>query len=99
MSEVPGFSINLTNCANAHGAIGDVINDLHRLLGELESKAAPLVSTWDGQAQQAYLAKQKRWESDSAEITRILLAINRALEDSIADYRGAERYGVNLFTS
>jgi early secretory antigenic target protein ESAT-6 len=93
-----GFSINLTKCTEAHGAINSVISDLNRMLSELESKAAPLISTWDGQAQQAYLAKQKRWEQDSAEITRILQAINRALEDSIADYRSAERYGVNLFT-
>jgi 6 kDa early secretory antigenic target len=93
------FSINLTRCTEAHGAIDGVIKDLTRLLTELEGKAAPLVSTWDGEAQQAYLAKQTRWKADSDEITRILQAINRALEESIADYRSAERYGVNLFTS
>jgi ESAT-6 family protein len=98
MSRDSAFSINLVNCTEAHGAINGVIADLHRLLGELESKAAPLVSTWDGDAQRAYLAKQQRWAADSAEITRILQAINRALEESIADYRSAERYGVHLFT-
>lgn len=99
MSAEGGFSINLTNCTEAHSAITNVIGDLNRLLSELESTAAPLVDTWDGQAKQAYLAKQTRWGQDSAEITRILQGINRALEDSIADYRSAERYGVNLFTN
>jgi WXG100 family type VII secretion target len=94
-----GFAINLKNCTDAQLAIGNVIGDLNRLLSELESRAAPLVSTWDGAAQQAYLAKQRRWETDSAEIVRILQAINRALDESIVDYRSAERYGVNLFTS
>ena len=92
------FSVNYTRCMQAHTAIDRVAGDLVSLLSELESDAQPLVATWEGPAQQAYFAKQKRWQEDSAEITRILQAINRALEESMAGYKNADRYGVSLFT-
>lgn len=92
------LEVNFKRCRDAHEAINRIINDLQVQLTNLESDAAPLVSTWTGDAQQAYHQRQSAWHASSEELTRILRGINHALEESLVDYRATEDRAVRLFS-
>jgi WXG100 family type VII secretion target len=74
-------------------AIGALESELERL----ETDAAPLVQTWDGEAKQAYAQRQATWRQASAHLSTMLRDIRRGLDESIVDYQNTERRNANLF--
>jgi len=90
----------IVNFAALHQASADIQSALDALttqLGQLERDAAPLVSTWDGPAREAYDARQAKWQAAAADLSRILRDIKLALEESAADYDHTERHNTGLF--
>ena len=92
------LSVDFTRLLETSGHIQTGIVTLQSRLDELEQAAAPLVQTWSGEARQAYQDRQTTWRQASADLARMLQAIKRGLDDSIADYQGTEKYNVGLFT-
>jgi WXG100 family type VII secretion target len=77
--------------------IQSAINKLNSDLDQLESDAQPLVSTWTGEAQQAYFQRQQMWSNAAKDLTQMLQAIQKALVDSTSDYHSTERTNTSLF--
>jgi WXG100 family type VII secretion target len=98
MNDAGRLEVNFKRCRDAHTAIERIISDLQVQLANLESDAAPLVSTWTGDAQLAYHQRQTSWHSSAQELTRILRGINHALEESLIDYQATENRAVRLFS-
>ena len=92
------LSVDFVRLVQTSDHIQNTIGALRSQLDQLERDAAPLVQTWTGQAQQAYHERQATWRQASAELTEVLAAIKRGLDDSIADYSETERHNVGLFT-
>jgi 6 kDa early secretory antigenic target len=92
------LTVNFARLIETSGHIQSAIGSLHAQLRQLESDAAPLVATWSGDAQQSYQERQATWRTASAELTSMLEAIKRGLDDSIADYQHTEKHNVGLFT-
>ena len=82
--------VDFVRLQEAHTEINAIVGALNAQLQQLTADAAPLVSTWSGEAQQAYRQRQQAWESSAAELERILRSINRALEESMLDYQSTE---------
>jgi 6 kDa early secretory antigenic target len=81
-------------------ASADIQKALSRLdsqLGQLERDAAPLVSSWDGEAKKAYEQRQARWRSASQDLQAMLRDIKSAVDESAADYQSTEKRNTNLF--
>jgi WXG100 family type VII secretion target len=90
----------IVNFAALHGASGhiaDAINRLQSELGDLERSAAPLVSTWEGEARQAYEQRQDAWRRAAGDLAAMLAEIKRAVDDSAVDYAATERRNASLF--
>lgn len=86
------------------GALQQAGADIHRAvsaletqLDQLEQDAAPLVSTWQGQAQEAYAERQARWRSAATDLQNILRDIKLAVDDSASDYLHTEKKATSLF--
>jgi WXG100 family type VII secretion target len=77
--------------------IQSAIRALESELERLESDAAPLVQTWDGEAKHAYAERQATWRQASAHLSTMLREIRRGLDESIVDYQNTERRNANLF--
>lgn len=77
--------------------IQSAINKLTSDLDQLNSDAQPLVSTWSGDAQQAYFQRQTMWTNAANDLTQLLRDIQRALVDSTNDYQATEKANTNLF--
>ena len=79
--------------ADIHKAVGALTSQLE----QLESDAAPLVSTWEGEAQLAYAQRQAKWRSAAADLQAILSDIKLAVDDSASDYLHTEKKATSLF--
>jgi WXG100 family type VII secretion target len=81
----------------ASADIQKALSTLDSQLGQLERDAAPLVSSWDGDAKQAYEQRQSRWRTASQDLQAMLRDIKAAVDESAADYQSTERRNTNLF--
>ena len=95
MSEILRVDFGALQAASAD--IRTALGVLHEQLAEVESDAAPLVSTWEGEARDAYLVRQVRWRRAAEDLAAILRDIGRALDESTADYAATERRNAGMF--
>ncbi|MBB5871299.1 WXG100 family type VII secretion target [Allocatelliglobosispora scoriae] len=89
--------INFAALQQAGLDIHNALNTLNSQLGQLESDAAPLVASWDGDAKVAYEQRQKAWRAAAGDLENILREIRRALEESAGRYRETEDSNTRLF--
>jgi WXG100 family type VII secretion target len=89
--------VNFGQLQAAAGHIDAAIGALHTQLGDLESSAKPLISTWDGSAQAAYQQRQQQWTRAAQDLTQILQSIRKALEESTQEYIQTEKTNTSLF--
>lgn len=60
------------------------------LLDQLKTDIAPLVNTWEGEAQAAYNQKQDQWDQAAEDLRRVLASIGSAVGDALARYTEGE---------
>ena len=81
----------------ASDSIATALRALREQLGQLERDAAPLVATWEGDAQQAYRDRQTKWQQAAEHLSTMLRDIKTALDDSAADYLQTESRNTAMF--
>jgi WXG100 family type VII secretion target len=89
--------VNFGALQNASGDIQKALNELQSQLGQLERDAAPLVATWQGEAQSAYHERQRKWSTAATDLSEILRNIKMAVDESAADYLDTERKATQRF--
>jgi WXG100 family type VII secretion target len=89
--------VNFGALQQAGADIQKGVNTLHSQLDQLEQDAAPLVATWEGEAQQAYAARQAKWRAASQDLTNILQNIKSAVDQSTQDYIATEKQATSRF--
>jgi 6 kDa early secretory antigenic target len=77
--------------------IQKALNTLQAQLDQLEQDAAPLVSTWAGDAREAYEERQAKWRTASRDLHQILHNIKKAIDHSTDDYIATERRAASRF--
>ncbi|MGI5211563.1 WXG100 family type VII secretion target [Plantactinospora sp. CA-290183] len=81
----------------ASADIQKALNTLDSQLDQLERDAAPLVSTWGGEAKEAYEVRQAKWRQASQDLQNMLREIKTALDESSSDYLSTEKKNTSLF--
>lgn len=71
--------------------------ELEALFGQLKSDLAPLVNTWGGDAQTAYLAAQTEWDNKFEELKQLLAQVAGVLPQLADGYQATEGNVTNLF--
>lgn len=61
-------------------------NTLRSILSQLETDLAPLVASWEGDAQQLYVAKRAAWDSAALDLANLLGSITSVTRDAHAGY-------------
>ena len=59
-------------------------------LEQLESDLQPMVSSWSGAAQEAYLVCKKQWDEAALALSQVLNNIGQAVGQAHANYTAAE---------
>jgi len=75
----------------AEAAINGNLTKLRARLDQLEGDLQPLVATWSGDAQAAYLVQKKQWEQAAQDPAVMLQSIVLALGNTNTDYLDAQR--------
>jgi 6 kDa early secretory antigenic target len=73
---------------------GAVNKELDELEGSLQSK----LSSWDGEARDAYWQFKAQWEAAAADMQKVIQRLGLAIGSAHENYVAAEKYGVNLFS-
>lgn len=89
--------VNFAALQQASADIQKALTTLESQLDQLEKDAAPLVSTWQGNAQEAYAQRQTKWRQGAQDLSNMLRDIKRALDDSASDYMSTEKKNTGLF--
>jgi 6 kDa early secretory antigenic target len=90
----------VVNFAALQQASADIAAALHTMqaqLEDLERQAGPLVSTWDGDAKEAFAQQQAHWRHAAGELEAMLRSIRVAVDRSAAEYLDTERRNTMLF--
>jgi 6 kDa early secretory antigenic target len=95
MSDV--LRVEFAALQNASGNIQAALNSMNSQLSQLEADAAPLVGTWEGDAKLAYEQRQRTWRTAAQDLAAILQDIQRAVDESAADYMSTEKRNTALF--
>ena len=82
----------------AEAAINSNLTKLRARLDQLEADLQPLVATWSGDAQAAYLVQKKQWEQAAQDLALMLQAIVLGLGNTNTDYTDAQRRIVASFS-
>jgi WXG100 family type VII secretion target len=70
---------------------------LQGTLDDLERQLEPMLSTWDGQAREAYFQQKQKWDSASASMATILQQMGRAVDEANENYQAAENSNRGLW--
>jgi WXG100 family type VII secretion target len=89
--------VNFAALQQASADINKALSTLQTQLDQLESDAKPLVSTWVGEAQDSYQARQAKWRAASHDLQTILGNIKSAVDKSTEDYIHTEKQAAQRF--
>jgi WXG100 family type VII secretion target len=92
------LAVNFAALSQASADIQKALTKVEAELGQLERDAAPLLSTWDGEAQAAYLTRQTKWRNAATDLSNMLRDIKAALDESTGDYISTEKKATSLFS-
>ncbi len=71
--------------------------ELKALFDDLKSQLNPLISSWEGDGQAAYLAAQAEWDKGFDELNQLLAQIGGVLPQLREAYQSTEQGVTNLF--
>ncbi|MBL7260955.1 WXG100 family type VII secretion target [Paractinoplanes lichenicola] len=89
--------VNFEALRGAGANIAKAVSSLQQQLGDLERDSKRLVDSWDGEAQQAYYARQEAWRTAANDLTSILQNIKGAVDQSADDYVNTEKQATSRF--
>ena len=92
------LKVDFAAMQNAGVDIASALVKLKNELAQLESDAAPLVSTWKSEAQEAYAVRQKTWSTAADDLSEILRKIQGAVNDATTDYQDTEKRATQRFS-
>ncbi len=82
------------NHSGIHGHASEVLNvakTLETSLGELERQVSAQTASWTGEAQTAYQALQRRWNTNSADLQRVLKEIASLMGSAADSYSATDK--------
>jgi WXG100 family type VII secretion target len=88
---MPEISVNFEALSAGQDSIQGVYTQLTSTLDQLESDLAPMVSSWSGSAQEAYLERKKQWEDAASALATVLSQIGQSVGTANDNYQAAER--------
>ena len=91
------LKVHFGEMANVPGHIDSAIKQLNTVIEDLERAAAPIVASWEGDAQEAYRTRQKLWQDAQNDLNLLLGQVKMAVQRSLERYRETETRNAQLF--
>lgn len=91
MSSGNSILVTFAAIAEASQNVNNTSNLLNSKLDDLQRQLKPLVADWQGQASENYQAKQRQWNQAQQQLTQVLAAIGKVLEQAHESYSSVEK--------
>jgi early secretory antigenic target protein ESAT-6 len=82
--------VNFNSLSTAVSDIATGVASAGTRLDDLRAAIAPMVATWQGDAQAAYQVQQTKWDTAWNDLTSALQQFQTATDTSNADYQAGE---------
>lgn len=82
--------VKFGNLSSGAAGIASTYRALQSTLEGLEQQLAPMVSSWTGDAREAYYAQKRKWDEASAAMAAILAQMGQAVDTANSNYQAAE---------
>jgi len=92
------IALSFSALQSAHAQLSANLSALRARLDRLAADLQPLVQSWSGDAQAAYVVQKHQWEQAADDLARMLTAIVTGLANTSADYTDAQRRIVAAFS-
>ncbi len=89
--------VNFGAMDHAGHSIQSALNTLNARLDEVTQLGRRLTAGWQGEAREAYAARQANWERAGGDLATTLREIKVALDESMRRYLETEQRNRNLF--
>jgi WXG100 family type VII secretion target len=90
-----GFEIDPRAVLMSQQALTTVSGKLRTALSNIDDEANKLLGGWEGEAREAFLARQAKWKNDADVILQKLVQLVSGIEQSVHGYVGADNKGAN----
>ena len=91
------INVKFASLSAGEEALRTGVTQLTGKLDHLEAQLQPLVRSWSGDAQTAYLAQKAKWESAAKDLNQLLGTIQQALADAHTNYNGANNQAASTW--
>jgi early secretory antigenic target protein ESAT-6 len=98
MSNPGEIHVNFGALEAGQAGINKTYGSLQATLDQLESDLKPMIETWSGDAQQAYLVNKQQWDQGAAALAQVLNNIGRAVGDANENYQATHQATKQIWT-
>jgi 6 kDa early secretory antigenic target len=92
------IQINFQALSAGQAGIGKTFGQLQATLDELEADLQPMIETWSGAAQEAYLTCKNRWDAAALELAAVLQTVSRAVGIANENYQATHSATMQIWT-
>jgi len=95
MSEI---RVNFGSLEGGQAGIMSTHGQLVGTLDDLEANLQPMLSTWDGEAREAYYRCKQEWDSAAEQMSTTLQQIGQLVGNAHQNYTSAEKAATNTWS-
>jgi early secretory antigenic target protein ESAT-6 len=81
------IGVNFEALQTGQAGIQKTYTSLQATLDQLETDLKPMIETWTGAAQEAYLTNKQQWDQGAASLAQVLQNVGRAVGDAHENYQ------------
>ncbi|MFI9814803.1 WXG100 family type VII secretion target [Saccharothrix variisporea] len=85
------IKVSFAELGNAAGSISSQAGQVEQQLEDLKSRLQPIINLWEGAASEAYMEKQRAWDTAAADLQSVLASIGVAVQQATEAYQAAEQ--------
>lgn len=89
--------INFESLQAGKAGIDNTFKRLLATLDDLEAGLQPMLDSWSGAAQEAYLTCKKQWDQGAADLAAVLNAVSRAVGTANENYEATHQATIQIW--
>ncbi|APU17610.1 MULTISPECIES: WXG100 family type VII secretion target [Actinoalloteichus] len=92
------IKVSFSTIVNASEEVTNAGNQTEEIQNNLKTRLAPIVSSWEGQAQANWQDVQARWDTSAQQLREAIAAIGSALAAAAENYQAGEAANAARFS-
>ncbi|MEV4872741.1 WXG100 family type VII secretion target [Streptomyces syringium] len=91
------MEITYEGVINASESVKKSATTMAQRLGDLQAQVKNVVDDWDGEAKEAFYARQRGWDATAQDLTQTLQKIGDLLREATHSYQAVDKKNAGRF--